>query len=190
MPQKHSPTRRDLLRQSALAAGTVALIAEEALGQGETAQGRIVVPEEGIRWEMEPERLMTFKLLSEQTRDSVSIFEEIVPPGAGTPLHIHHTSDEAIHLLAGELMIRLGAQVTTVSAGTWIFIPRGTTHGWKNRSNVPVRASYTFTPSDGAKVFELARVLGRIPSDSPATMAKFDALCKRYGYERVALEWE
>jgi hypothetical protein len=42
---------------------------------------------------------MTFKLLSEQTAGSVSVFEQVVPIGAGTPLHIHRTSDEVIHLL-------------------------------------------------------------------------------------------
>jgi hypothetical protein len=92
--------------------------------------------------------------------------------------------------MGGELLIRLGTTVTTIGAGAWVFIPRGTTHGWKNLGSVPVQASYTFTPSDGAKVFEESRSLGHYPSDNPETMANFQALMKRYSFELVAREWE
>ena len=50
---------------------------------------------------MEPDRTATFKLLSEQTGDSVAIFEELIPAGFGTALHLHHTSDEAMCVLSG-----------------------------------------------------------------------------------------
>jgi quercetin dioxygenase-like cupin family protein len=190
MPEKTIATRRRLVQQVVVVAGAAAMMSDKARGQAASAKGRIVSPAQGLNFEMGPGRSITYKLLSEQTGDSLSVFEETVPPGAGTPLHIHRTSDEVIHLLTGELTIKLGTEVTTISPGTWIFIPRGTTHGWKNRGDVPVRASYTFTPSDGAKVFEEARLLGPIPSDNPATMAKFGALMKRYGYELVALEWD
>jgi quercetin dioxygenase-like cupin family protein len=148
----------------------------------------IVSPEEGPVWDMEPGRPTTFKLLSEQTGGSVSVFEELVPVGAGTPLHIHRTSDETIHLLAGELKIRLGTQVTTIGAGTWVFISRDTAHGWKNCGQEPVRAAFMFSPADGAKFFEELRLLARpIPSIDPVTL---EVLCKRHGYELVSFDWE
>jgi quercetin dioxygenase-like cupin family protein len=153
-----------------------------------TAGGCIVSPEQGPVWDMEPGRPTTFKLLSEQTGGSVSVFEELVPVGAGTPLHIHRTSDEVIHVLAGELTIKLGIRVTTIGAGTWVFISRGTAHGWKNRGKAPVRAAFVFTPSDGAMLFEELRLLAQpIPSINPKTM---EALCKRHGYELISVDWE
>jgi quercetin dioxygenase-like cupin family protein len=144
--------------------------------------------EQGSVWEMESGRPTTFKLLSEQTSGAVSVFEEVVPMGGGTPLHIHHTSDEVIHLLAGELRIRLGTQVTTIAAGTWVFIPRGTPHAWKNLVREPARAAFVFCPADGAKCFEELRLLGLpISNIDPVHL---DALCKRHGYQLVSFEWE
>ena len=145
--------------------------------------GYIVPPDQGAVWEMEQGRPTTFKLLSEQTGESVAVFEEVVPVDGGTPLHIHHTSDEVIHVLAGEFMVKLGEQVTHVSPGSWIFIRRGTVHAWKNSGTVAGRAFFIFTPAEGAKVFEELRHL-QIPVTEiePATLER---LCQRYGYEMV-----
>lgn len=153
-----------------------------------TPNACIVSPEQGLVWDMEPGRPTTFKLLSGQTGGSVSILEELVPVGAGTPLHIHHTSDEIIHLLAGELTIKLGIRVSTVGVGSWVFIPKGTAHGWRNRSQTPVRAAFVFTPADGAKVFEELRLLELpIPNIDPRTL---EALCKLHGFEIISFDWE
>ncbi len=54
--------------------------------------GMVVLPGQELVWQMEPDRTATFKLLSEQTGDSVAIFEELIPAGFGTALHLHHTS--------------------------------------------------------------------------------------------------
>jgi quercetin dioxygenase-like cupin family protein len=190
MPEKNNTsTRRELLQRAAVGIGAASLMTGNVRGQAQTTQGHIVSAEQGPVWEMEPggKRPMTFKLLSEQTGGSVSVFEEVVPIGAGTPLHIHRTSDEVIHLLEGELTLKLGTQVSTISVGTWIFIPRGTTHGWRNRGKAPVRAAYVFTPSVGALCFEEMRTMGPMQSIPQETK---DALMKRAGFELVSVDWE
>src|SRR5882724_7325372 len=189
MAEKHDTTRRELLQHAALAIGAASLMTGSVYGQAATKEGCIVSAEQGPIWQMEPgdKRPMTFKLLSEQTGGSISAFEETVPTGAGTPLHIHHTSDEVIHLLAGELTIKLGTQRSTINAGAWVFIPRGTTHGWRNRGKAAAQAAYVFTPSDGATGFEGMRMLGPMQSIPQETK---DALLKRAGFELVSVEWE
>ena len=67
---------------------------EEAMST--STNGLVVLPGEEFVWKMEPDRVATFKLLSEQTGDSVAVFEELIPAGFGTALHRHHTSDEAM----------------------------------------------------------------------------------------------
>ncbi len=151
-------------------------------------QGYIVAPEHGPVWDMEPGRPTTFKLLSEQTGESIAVFEEVVPVGSGTPLHIHHTSDEVIYVLAGEFTFKIGEQVANGGSGTCVFIPRGTPHAWKNSGSAAGRASFTFTPAAGAKFFKTLRLL-QIPVTSidPATL---ETLCQQYGYELVTFDWE
>jgi quercetin dioxygenase-like cupin family protein len=148
----------------------------------------IVPPEQGPVWDMEPGRPTTFKLLGEQTENGVAVFEEVVPAGGGTPLHIHHTSDEVIYILAGEFTFKIGEHFADGGAGTLVFIPRGTAHAWKNSTSEAGRALYMFTPAEGAKFFEELRLLGQpIPEIDPATL---EAYGRRFGYELVAFDWE
>jgi quercetin dioxygenase-like cupin family protein len=149
--------------------------------------GRIVGPDAGPVWDMELGRPTTFKLTSEETGGRVAVFEESVPPAAGTPLHIHHVSDELIHLLTGELTVKLGSRTTSIGSGTWVFIPRGTPHGWRNSGVVAARASFVFTPADSAKFFEQLRLLAQPIPSIPAEV--LGDLSQRYGYELVSLEW-
>ena len=59
-------------------------------------------------WDMEPGRPAAFKLMCDETGGKVAAFEEVVPPGGGTPLHIHRTSDEVIYVVSGEFAFQLG----------------------------------------------------------------------------------
>ena len=149
--------------------------------------GRIVTPDAGPVWDMEPGRPTTFKLTSDDTAGSVAVLEESVPVSAGTPLHIHHASDELIHLREGELTLKLGPRTSVIGSGTWVFIPRGTPHGWRNSGNIAARAAFVFTPADSAKFFEQLRLLAvPIPSVPPDVLGD---LCQRFGYELVSFEW-
>jgi quercetin dioxygenase-like cupin family protein len=94
-----------------------------------TSNGYVVASSEGPVWDMVPGRPVSLKLLCDQTGGNIAVFEEVVPPGIGTSLHIHRTSDEVIHILSGEFTVPLGERSQRVAAGAWIFIPRGSAHG-------------------------------------------------------------
>ena len=47
--------------------------------------------------------------------------------GAAT-LHVHHSDDEAWHVLDGELTFRYADRTETVSAGETVFVPAGVAH--------------------------------------------------------------
>jgi quercetin dioxygenase-like cupin family protein len=151
-------------------------------------QSYIATPEQGSVWEMEPGRPTTFRLLSEQTGGSVAVFDEVVPAGGGTPFHIHPTSDEVIYVLEGEFTFKIGEQIAKGSDGTYVFIPRGTPHGWRNTGNEAGKATFTFTPADGAKFFEALSQL-QLPAVS-IDRATLEAYGKRYGYELIAFDWQ
>ena len=129
-------------------------MSDSALAQTAKAKGRIVSATGALNWDMSPGRTVSHKLMSEHTGDLLSIFEETAPIGRWNPVahSSHQRRDDPP--CRGQLTVKLGDEVKAIDPGTWIFIPRGTTHGWRNTGAVPARASYTFTPSDGAKSFE------------------------------------
>ena len=79
-------------------------LSQQVVGRAGGGPARIVPPDQGPVWMMEQDRPMTFTLLSGQS-ENIAAFEEVVPSGATTPLHIYRQSDEAVHVLPGELMI-------------------------------------------------------------------------------------
>jgi quercetin dioxygenase-like cupin family protein len=52
-------------------------------------------------------------------------------------LHVHHSDDEAWHVLAGELTFRYADRTENVGAGQTVFVPAGVAH--------------TYTASEGAR---------------------------------------
>jgi mannose-6-phosphate isomerase-like protein (cupin superfamily) len=145
------------------------------------SSGLVVLPGEGLVWQMEPDRSATFRLLSEQTGNSVAIFEELIPAAFGTALHLHHTSDEAMCVLGGEFSFKIGDSITRGGVGTWAFMPRETPHAWKNSGPGVGRALFMFTPGDAGKLFEELRRL-QLPFMT-ADPAVIGPLLQRYGWE-------
>ncbi len=146
-------------------------------------QGCVVLPGQELVWQMDPERIATFRLLSQQTGESVSLFEELIPAGVETALHLHHSSDEAMCVLSGEFLFKIGERVTKGGPGTWAFMPKEVPHAWKNAGTQPARALFLFTPAEAGKLFEeLKRRELPFLSADPAVLAP---LLERYGWEMV-----
>ena len=50
-------------------------------------------------------------------------------------LHVHHSDDEAWHVLEGELTFRYAGRSETVGPGTTVFVPAGTAHTYTAAPN-------------------------------------------------------
>lgn len=149
--------------------------------------GFAVGPGEGSAWDMEVGRPAIFKLLSEETGGKIAVFEEIVPPGMGTPLHIHRTSDEVLYVLSGDFTFQLGDLKRQVTGGSWVFVPLGSVHGWRNSGRSDARIFFIFTPGAGAKAFEEMRHEG-IPLPDIADDLR-EEIFQRHGYEFITWDW-
>jgi quercetin dioxygenase-like cupin family protein len=77
---------------------------------------------------------------------SLSFIFERCGPGERIPLH-RHTTDEAIVIDDGDAEVILGDEHRTISAGSVVFVPAGTAHGWGNPGGTVLRAHAVF-PSD------------------------------------------
>jgi mannose-6-phosphate isomerase-like protein (cupin superfamily) len=89
----------------------------------------------------------TFKAVGEDTNGAYTFLEVNVSPQAGAPPHIHHREDEFYYVLEGELEILDGERTFIASAGSYVHIPRGTLHCFKNVGEVLAKMLAFFTPA-------------------------------------------
>jgi len=74
---------------------------------------------------------MLVKATREDTGGAFSLLAAEEPAGFGPPLHIHHDAAEAFYVLDGEYIIFLDDREVSCPAGSFIFIPAGTPHGFR-----------------------------------------------------------
>jgi mannose-6-phosphate isomerase-like protein (cupin superfamily) len=101
--------------------------------------------------------LMWIKATGEQTGGALGLIDHIVPPGAGSPWHLHHNEDESFYVIEGEVLFIVGEEQRRITAGpgTFVFGPREVPHGFRNDSAVPARMLLETTPG-GFEQFALA----------------------------------
>jgi catechol 2,3-dioxygenase-like lactoylglutathione lyase family enzyme/mannose-6-phosphate isomerase-like protein (cupin superfamily) len=68
-----------------------------------------------------------------------AVIELTVPPGGSPPLHVHDALDDSFLLLAGEVVVRCGAQTLVARPGTYIVLPHGVEHTFRVTSSVPAK---------------------------------------------------
>lgn len=61
------------------------------------------------------------------------------PPGIATPLHRHTFEDEAFYLLNGSMTYRAGEETYHLSAGDFLWLPRGVPHAFRITGDHPAR---------------------------------------------------
>ena len=91
--------------------------------------------------------LVSLKASSEQTGGVFNLFEVSCPPHYATPLHIHYTEDVAVYILEGVLTFFWGSEEKEAIAGSFIYQPRGTPHGFQVESDTPARILYMTVPA-------------------------------------------
>ena len=67
----------------------------------------------------------------------------VIPPGGEARAHLHEGHESAIYVLEGSAAMRHGkglAQIDTMTAGDFVFIPAGVPHQPYNPTDRPVRA--------------------------------------------------
>ena len=101
-----------------------------------------------------PGRFFDLKLLGRETNESIMMFEETLPAGTASLLHLHHDSDEVAWVLAGELTFMIGDTVTVGGPGTCAFMPRDVPHAWKNTGSQTGRVLFLYTPAAAGELIE------------------------------------
>ncbi|MFE2035073.1 cupin domain-containing protein [Streptomyces scopuliridis] len=96
--------------------------------------------------------VFTIKLRSALTTGSLGFLEADVPPGVSAIPHTHGTEDEAFYLVSGEVEFVNGNTTHRCHTGDFVFIPRGTRHGYTNIGTHDAKMLIFFAPG-GAEDF-------------------------------------
>ncbi len=117
---------------------------------------------------------LTEVVRSEEFNEALTVLEQVVTPGAGSPPHILLDTDKVFYILEGEFEFTLGEGKAAGSAGSWVIIPRCVVHNFRN-SGLKPGTLLVFTTPGGHDRFlrdfsEIARQ-GRPPYEQMAAVA-------------------
>ena len=94
---------------------------------------------------------------AENTGGAYRVLVGSIPPGEpAPPFHVHPHSDEAFYIGAGEAAFVLGDRELCVTAGGFVFVPRGLPHTAWNSGVDLMLGLIMISPGDADHVFEPA----------------------------------
>ena len=129
-----------------------------------------------------------FLATGEETDGKYATFEAIVPPGSGPPPHIHSREEESFLVLEGEMTFQLGDERFVAGEGTFLNMPVGSLHSFKNQSDKTARLLISLAPAGLEKMFfevgtPLTGDVKPAPPPSEAEIKKLLEAAPRYGVE-------
>jgi mannose-6-phosphate isomerase-like protein (cupin superfamily) len=131
--------------------------------------------------------LYRFLATSEDTGGTYALWETTATPGLpGPPPHIHHNEDEAFYVLEGQLELFVDGSVSTAGPGSFVNIPRGTLHTFKNAGTTPVRMLGMVAPGGFEGFFVEVGEPAADPSsppEGPPDVERVIATAPKYGLE-------
>ena len=117
----------------------------------------------------------SFMATGDDTDGHYFFVEALVPPGGGPPPHVQTREEEGFYVTEGELVFGAGGKRILATPGSFLHVPRGVPHYFKNESNADVRMVFFFVPAGIEGMFE----------KMAAEPARFVEIAKQYGVEFV-----
>ena len=124
---------------------------------------------------------MSLKASGDETGGAFALLEAAEPANFGPPLHIHTNAAEAFYVLEGEYLIFLEEHEYSCPAGSFIFIPAGTRHGFRVGGS-PSRKLNLYTPAAMVGYFD---ELGAAIRNGEARPDRLDEIAVRHGMEVI-----
>lgn len=129
----------------------------------------------------------TFLITGAETGGAFFMAGVTVEPGGGAPPHIHSREDESLYVQAGTLTFQAGDKDLIVSAGDFIYIPRGTAHSFRNAGGETATLLMVATPAGLENFFREAFIpaadIADFPQIADAVIGRARKAAPRYGLE-------
>lgn len=132
--------------------------------------------------------LYTFLATGDDTAGKYAVWDAVIPPGGGPPLHLHHNEDEAFFVLAGEMTFYADGKKSVATPGTFVHLPPEHWHRFANESNAPAHMLIAVAPAGLEKMFEQ---IGKVwtdgnsppPRPTPDEIDRLLAIAPKFGIE-------
>ena len=131
--------------------------------------------------------LQTVKIGRADTNGSFGLLEIVVPPGHGSPWHVHPEEDEWFYVLDGNITFYVGDTRLDLTAGGFAFGPKGVPHTFIGAGPEPAKALVGFAPMQFEGFLREvgqsapARVLPPPPAGPPPAMERLAPIAQRNG---------
>jgi quercetin dioxygenase-like cupin family protein len=136
-----------------------------------TLRPKFLAPDDGLRLRSGPGRDLVFKLTGDETAGAFDYFVVEVAPHGGPPLHVHHSQEEALHVLSGRFKVRVGDEEQVLEKGGFAFMPSGLPHAFLNLNDEAAEVVVVYTPGGGRFFYEELGPLTRGGDPDPADVA-------------------
>jgi mannose-6-phosphate isomerase-like protein (cupin superfamily) len=70
-----------------------------------------------------------------------------ITPGRVLEAHVHEGEDDAFYIIEGEMTFVVGEEEIAAPPGTFVLVPPGVEHGFRNDGDVPVRMFNIHAPA-------------------------------------------
>jgi quercetin dioxygenase-like cupin family protein len=94
-----------------------------------------------------------FLATGEDTNGNYALWEAVVLPDGGPPLHVHSREEEGFYVLEGEITFQVGDKRLVAGPGVFANMPVGTPHSFKNESGKTARLLISVAPAGLEKMF-------------------------------------
>jgi mannose-6-phosphate isomerase-like protein (cupin superfamily) len=131
--------------------------------------------------------LMTVKVDGSATGGAFTLLEQLAPAGFETPLHLHHSEDEAFYILDGDLRVTCGDDAWDVGPGDLVFLPRGVPHGFRVSGAGRSRLLQITAPSQFERFLRDVGQPASAPTLPPPSQPDFEKLVATMGRYKIEL---
>ncbi|MEH2513296.1 quercetin dioxygenase-like cupin family protein [Nitrobacteraceae bacterium AZCC 1564] len=122
-----------------------------------------------------------YKAMANETGQQFSLWESIVPPGAGAPPHTHTREDEAFYVLSGDVLFETegAAAPLRLGPGEFVFAPRNQRHAYRNIGTSEARLLVFAIPGDGLD--RMFAAFDAASDEHMPSLATITAIAAQYG---------
>src|SRR5215467_15625153 len=130
----------------------------------------------------------TIVVSKQDTGGTYSFIEAKVFPGGGPSPHIQTREQEGFYVVEGQVTFKADGQTIVAKPGTFINIPPGVLHSFKNETNEIAKVTFVLSPGGLEQLFvevgiEVSDTNVKPPPFTKEQIEKLPSIASKYGVE-------